>query len=696
MLIFKGFIFVGLAVKRTKDFNEALEEVLKISSEWEPKNDEKELPKKVENDDAMVRLRVMFPDTSDEQLSECLKKSNTFDGAVEELLNLGDKGFSKGGKVESSFREQRLKDLCAACPQVSEEEIRCVMESSNTFEEALNKVLHLAATNASDKLEHSLQENLAAAFPTVGKEDIENALAASKGDGDLAVDVLMNVAASKDRMLESSINDLVDIFPSVSKEDIRIELSKSECSFEDAVMNIMAKSTSSVWSLEPEKVKSEEERSVVTTEDTEKVAFLKGMFKYEDEDVLQGLLNETGGLEKTVDFLLSLDLLKIYDQQEQMEVEGEQEEEQEEEEEEEEEEAEVRHLQELLENVSREKIVQALEKCQWDVSSAYDELCDQEKTPKKKVHQSSSKWRKKGHVSEVFGKVSFGKSSKWNGTNEEVKLKTSPFIYESPAPKSTAFNSNNDEISSNSGETGNRDLELFLARFGQFAPRDMLEDIFVSKQCNLDRASSYAQQLLGQDSGQQEQKKKKVEKESFEVATKRRNKRVKKKGQAGQQEGQYDGHIFSQARYSYSPISSQDLGNGDQAVSRMAQIHSDSKRRYAHLATKAYLAGDKEAAKKFSKLAERDEALRQRWNNKLSNQFCTVDLHGYFVKEAMEICRRCLRDISSGQSIRFITGKGLHSVGGIPRIKNALVDLLQGRSDCDFLVYEGYVVVTMK
>lgn len=49
------------------------------------------------------------------------------------------------------------------------------------------------------------------------------------------------------------------------------------------------------------------------------------------------------------------------------------------------------------------------------------------------------------------------------------------------------------------------------------------------------------------------------------------------------------------------------------------------------------MAGNQEVAKRFQALAERDERLKHMWSQKINNPGrCTIDLHGFFVKEAME------------------------------------------------------------
>lgn len=55
----------------------------------------------------------------------------------------------------------------------------------------------------------------------------------------------------------------------------------------------------------------------------------------------------------------------------------------------------------------------------------------------------------------------------------------------------------------------------------------------------------------------------------------------------------------------------------------------------------------------------------------------TIDLHGYSVSEAMNIVKNELQNNKSNKQLAFITGQGLHSIGNIPKIKNALIAFLK-------------------
>lgn len=43
--------------------------------------------------------------------------------------------------------------------------------------------------------------------------------------------------------------------------------------------------------------------------------------------------------------------------------------------------------------------------------------------------------------------------------------------------------------------------------------------------------------------------------------------------------------------------------------------------------------------------------------------FSEVDLHGFFVKEALQVCRNVISGCGSGETVTFVTGRGAHSEG---------------------------------
>jgi len=103
----------------------------------------------------------------------------------------------------------------------------------------------------------------------------------------------------------------------------------------------------------------------------------------------------------------------------------------------------------------------------------------------------------------------------------------------------------------------------------------------------------------------------------------------------------------------------------------------------------AYSNGDKAGAKNLSNEGKEHQrkmgALNKQasdWifieNNKDSKPE-EVDLHGLYVKEAIERTDRAIEDAKrrGGSELRFVVGKGLHSQGGAAKIKPAIEELMQ-------------------
>lgn len=77
------------------------------------------------------------------------------------------------------------------------------------------------------------------------------------------------------------------------------------------------------------------------------------------------------------------------------------------------------------------------------------------------------------------------------------------------------------------------------------------------------------------------------------------------------------------------------------------------------------------------------------------SNFVIVDLHGMSVREALQLVQFALDTMSAavpnGITIRYVTGRGLHSADG-PRIRPALEKLLRDRG-ADFRSQDGFVDV---
>ena len=59
-------------------------------------------------------------------------------------------------------------------------------------------------------------------------------------------------------------------------------------------------------------------------------------------------------------------------------------------------------------------------------------------------------------------------------------------------------------------------------------------------------------------------------------------------------------------------------------------------------------------------------------------KYWKIDLHGFSVKEALRCLKMAFRVCTAPCRLTIITGKGLRSQGGIPRIKDAVAFLLVG------------------
>jgi rubrerythrin len=91
------------------------------------------------------------------------------------------------------------------------------------------------------------------------------------------------------------------------------------------------------------------------------------------------------------------------------------------------------------------------------------------------------------------------------------------------------------------------------------------------------------------------------------------------------------------------------------AVVQMARVHMDNRRKYALAAARAHQKGDSNAAKQFSDLAQREERLQKLWQSRMSQKAVKVDLHGLFVKEALEVVSQMMSSMVVGESVQVLS-----------------------------------------
>ncbi|KAL1942517.1 hypothetical protein VTO73DRAFT_6119 [Trametes versicolor] len=120
-----------------------------------------------------------------------------------------------------------------------------------------------------------------------------------------------------------------------------------------------------------------------------------------------------------------------------------------------------------------------------------------------------------------------------------------------------------------------------------------------------------------------------------------------------------------------------------------ANAAGDEMARSFEEAHQAYERGDGARAKELSNKGKAAQQEMERLNeqasewifreNNTDSQPGEVDLHGLYVKEAIRYTDRSIQEAQArGDSkIRFITGKGLHSSGGVAKLKPAIEELMQ-------------------
>jgi len=114
------------------------------------------------------------------------------------------------------------------------------------------------------------------------------------------------------------------------------------------------------------------------------------------------------------------------------------------------------------------------------------------------------------------------------------------------------------------------------------------------------------------------------------------------------------------------------------------------KNEYFRAATNAYLHGDGALAKQLSERGKHFSHLLKESHKRacaetyVNNTYridnvLTVDFHGVFVKEALEILEQVLLQDCGVKMLRLITGVGKHSEGGKAKIKPAIEEFLRQR-----------------
>eukprot|EP00656_Telonema_subtile_P027496 TRINITY_DN2959_c0_g1_i3.p1 TRINITY_DN2959_c0_g1~~TRINITY_DN2959_c0_g1_i3.p1 ORF type:complete len:985 (-),score=256.33 TRINITY_DN2959_c0_g1_i3:2120-5074(-) len=124
---------------------------------------------------------------------------------------------------------------------------------------------------------------------------------------------------------------------------------------------------------------------------------------------------------------------------------------------------------------------------------------------------------------------------------------------------------------------------------------------------------------------------------------------------------------------------------------RMAMQAGMARGKLLKEATEAYRSGQKALAKQLSEQGKEQEGLMRKYHREACNvvflqknpdiaELQQIDLHGLTVSEAVETTANYLNLCKSMKHrgiLKIITGKGLHSEGGVPKIKPAIEDWLQ-------------------
>lgn len=121
-----------------------------------------------------------------------------------------------------------------------------------------------------------------------------------------------------------------------------------------------------------------------------------------------------------------------------------------------------------------------------------------------------------------------------------------------------------------------------------------------------------------------------------------------------------------------------------------AEIHAKRRDEFFAQSHAAYNNGDGKLAKELSNKGKYEASLMEKANHEAAQLYCKrnnenrtdgmIDLHGLFVKEAIEVVENSIQNLkqqNKSKTLVFIVGMGNHSTDHIPKIKPAVEDLMK-------------------
>ncbi|KJA19964.1 hypothetical protein HYPSUDRAFT_167771 [Hypholoma sublateritium FD-334 SS-4] len=131
--------------------------------------------------------------------------------------------------------------------------------------------------------------------------------------------------------------------------------------------------------------------------------------------------------------------------------------------------------------------------------------------------------------------------------------------------------------------------------------------------------------------------------------------------------------------------------NNEYYVSLRAQAneHGDEMAKAFRESHEAYENGDRALAKELSNKGKDHQRKMEQLNKQASDYIFVennkdsapdeIDLHGLYVKEAISRVEQAIQsaNLAGETQLNLIVGKGLHSTGGVAKIKPAIADLIQ-------------------